>query len=73
MIQPTSATQPRDGLVSQLLPTLMTIQKALEHLIGNQTTQAPVPTPTPLIVELVLDEPVQGTTPVNADNLSVAR
>lgn len=50
----------------------MTIQEALKRLIGNQSIQDPVSTLTPL-VEPVLDDPVQATTPVNADNLSAAR
>lgn len=51
----------------------MAIQETLQHLGGIQATQAPISTSAPPIVESIFDEPVQGTAPVNIDNLSSAR
>lgn len=70
---PTTAAQPQNEVVTQLLPALMEIHEAIERLVGNQTTQAPVTTSTPPVVEPLLDEPAQGVMPTNADNLSAAR
>lgn len=42
LIQPTPTTQPQSGVVSQLLPTLMPIQKNLQHLAGIQVKQAQI-------------------------------
>lgn len=49
------------------------MQETLQCPVANQTTQVPVPTPATPVIEPILDEPVQGTTPVNANNLSAAR
>lgn len=68
-----STSQPQNEVVPQLLPTLMAIHEALELLAGNQTNQTPVSTSAPPVVEPVIDEPAQGVTPTNADNLSAAR
>lgn len=66
-------TQSQNEVVAQLVLVLMAIHEAIAHLAGDQPTQAPISTSAPAIVELVLDEPVQGVMPKNAVNLSVAR
>lgn len=48
----------------------MEIQQTLQQFACNQTNQAPVSVPTSSTVEPILDEPIQGVTPANADNLS---
>lgn len=55
------------------MPTLIATQEALQHLAGNQSTQAPVSNPAPPVAEPVPYEPIQGTTPFNADNLPTAK
>lgn len=49
-------------MVTQLLAALKAIHEAIECLAYNQTTQGPVFTSAPPVVEHVIDEPVQGVT-----------
>lgn len=68
--------QPQADVVSQLLPTLISIQQVLQQFVQNLATLVPVPTLVlalaPPVVELVHEELAQGVTP-HADNLSAAR
>lgn len=63
----TTTAQPQNEVVAQLLLALLAIQGAIERLAGNQVTQPPVSTPVPPVMEPVVDEAAQGTTPANAD------
>lgn len=47
----------------------MKIQQTLQQLVSNQAN----PAPARLVIELILDEPVQGITVANGDNLSAAK
>lgn len=68
-----TSAQPQNEVVAQLLPALLAIQGVIERLARNQATQPPVSTPIPPVVEPVVDEAAQGTTPANADNSSTAK
>lgn len=69
---PPLTLKPPIDVISQLLSTLE-IWETRQCLIGNQGNQGPVSTPVPTIVESILDEPAQGITLANVDNLSAAR
>lgn len=51
----------------------MAIQEAIERLAGNQSTQLPASTLVPPIVEPIVNETIQGNTPVNGDNSWTAK
>lgn len=70
---PTTMSQSQNEVVTQLLPPLMVVQEATERLAGNRTIQPPVFTLTPLVIEPVVDEAVQGVTVAKADNSSTAK
>lgn len=56
--QPAPTVQPQVDVISQLLPTLIAIQKNLQRLASNQTNQALVSVPAAWTVELIPYEPV---------------
>lgn len=70
-VQPAPPIQLQFDVVSQLLPTLMAIQKAFSNLptIQANPAMALVPTPAPPAIEPVLDELIQGVSP-GKDNVA---
>lgn len=58
--RPAPTTQPQNEVVSQPFHTLRAIHEATKRITGDQTTQSPVSTLAPSVVEPVIDEPVQG-------------
>lgn len=72
-VQPTRTTQPHTDVISQLLPTIVAVKEIFQCLTGNQANLALVSTPAPPAVMPILDEPIQGTTLVNVNIMSVAR
>lgn len=71
--RPTTTNQSQNEVVTQLLPTLIAIHEAIEHLAGILAAQPPMSTQAPPVVELVVDKAAQGVTSANADNSSVAK
>lgn len=47
-------------------------QQAIQHLANDQANPNSIPTQNPPTVEPLLDEPTQGVTSINVDNLSIA-
>lgn len=71
--RPTTTSYPQKEVVTQLLHALIAIQETIECLAGNRTTQPPVSTPAPSVVEPVVDEAVQGVMLANVDNSSASK